>query len=181
MIHNVRGAGFILRRTITVAGSCARQANPGMHSMRRPQFIRSNTFRLGFAVAAVFASFRHLLFGFIYWKIDDYLMTRSDRVITAQLEVIAALSPERRRRRHRRASEAGCPRRAESPDCSMPDGKADCRQSRTVADRIRIDAPAQSVPIASDQSDGRTGRPRDPCGRAALANGDVLVVGTKCR
>ena len=41
--------------------------------MRQPQFIRSNTFRWALAVSAVFAVFVIVLFGFIYWKIDDYL------------------------------------------------------------------------------------------------------------
>ena len=64
--------------------------------MRQPQFMRSNTFHWAFMVGGVFAVFIIVLFGFIYWKIDDYLTARSDRVITAQLEGIAALPPERR-------------------------------------------------------------------------------------
>src|SRR5216683_7284844 len=64
--------------------------------MRQPQFMRSNTFHWALIVAGVFAVFIIVLFGFIYWKIDDYLTARSDRVITAQLEGIAALPPERR-------------------------------------------------------------------------------------
>src|SRR6202051_3149118 len=67
----------------------------GRHEpMRRPQFIHSNTFHWTLAVAAVFAVFVILLFGFIYWKIDDYLTARSDRVITVELDGIAGLSPE---------------------------------------------------------------------------------------
>src|SRR3977135_774630 len=68
----------------------------GDNSMRQPQFMRSNTFEWALMVAGVFAVFIIVLFGFIYWKIDDYLTARSDRVITAQLEGIAALPPERR-------------------------------------------------------------------------------------
>src|ERR1700694_6105467 len=75
-----------------------RQAKiPGGHNpMRQPQFIRSNTFHWAFMVAGVFAVFVIVLFGFIYWKIDDYLTARSDRVITVELESIASLPPERR-------------------------------------------------------------------------------------
>src|ERR1700692_598066 len=62
--------------------------------MRQPQFIRSNTFHWALAVAAVFAVFVTVLFGFIYWKIDDYLTARSDGVITVELDGIAGLSPE---------------------------------------------------------------------------------------
>src|ERR1700730_856591 len=64
--------------------------------MRQPQFIRSNTFRWAFMVAGVLAIFVTVLFGFIYWRIDDYLTARTDRVITVELDGIAGLSPERR-------------------------------------------------------------------------------------
>ena len=58
--------------------------------------MRSNTFHWAFMVAGVFAVFVTVLFGFIYWKIDDYLTARSDRVITAQMDRIAGLPPDRR-------------------------------------------------------------------------------------
>src|SRR6266852_5364696 len=65
-------------------------------AMRQPQFMRSNTFHWALMVAGVFAIFVIVLFGFIYWKIDDYLTARSDRAITVELDTIAGLSPERR-------------------------------------------------------------------------------------
>src|SRR6266852_9795490 len=82
-----------------MAGSIAPPLTSGMtsgrqDSMRQPQFIRSNTFHWALAVAAVFAIFVIVLFGFIYWKIDDYLTARSDRAITVELDGIAGLSPE---------------------------------------------------------------------------------------
>ena len=57
--------------------------------MRHLQFVRSNTFLWAFMVAGVFAAFILMLFGFIDWQIDGYLIARSDRVITAQLDGIA--------------------------------------------------------------------------------------------
>ena len=56
--------------------------------MRQPQFIRSTTFHWALAVAGVFAIFVIVLFGFIYWKTDDYLIARSDRMIARQLNDI---------------------------------------------------------------------------------------------
>jgi hypothetical protein len=47
-------------------------------------------------VAGVFAIFVIMLFGFIYWKTDQYLIARSDRMIASQMNVIAGLSSERR-------------------------------------------------------------------------------------
>jgi signal transduction histidine kinase len=64
--------------------------------MRQAQILRSNTFRRALAVAGVFAAFVIVLFGFIYWQTDQYLIARSDRMIASQLDVIAALLGERR-------------------------------------------------------------------------------------
>jgi signal transduction histidine kinase len=64
--------------------------------MRQPQFIRSTTFHWALAVAGVLAVFVIALFGFIYWKTDDYLIARSDTMIARQLNYIAGLPGERR-------------------------------------------------------------------------------------
>jgi signal transduction histidine kinase len=63
--------------------------------MRQAQIIRSNTFQWALTVAGVFAIFVIVLFGFIYWQTDQYLIARSDRMIARQLSVIAALPGER--------------------------------------------------------------------------------------
>jgi signal transduction histidine kinase len=76
---------------LTSVMACGRQ-----DPMRQPQFIRSNTFHWALAVAAVFAVFVIVLFGFIYWQTDDYLVARSDKMIARQLDFIAALPEERR-------------------------------------------------------------------------------------
>src|SRR5260370_17491515 len=81
----------------TCADVGVKQGHPGGEiPMRQPQFIRSNTFHWALMVAGVFAVFVIVLFGFIYWQIDDYLTARSDRVITLELEGVAGLSPDRR-------------------------------------------------------------------------------------
>jgi uncharacterized membrane protein affecting hemolysin expression len=64
--------------------------------MLQAQIIRSNTFHRALTVAAVFAVFVIMLFGFIYWQTDQYLIARSDKMIARQLNVIAALPGERR-------------------------------------------------------------------------------------
>lgn len=63
--------------------------------MRRAQILRSNTFHRALVVAGVFAIFVVALFGFIYLQTDQYLIARSDQMITRQLNVIAALPGER--------------------------------------------------------------------------------------
>ena len=63
--------------------------------MRRMEFIRSNTFLWIAAAAVALALFVAGLFAFIYWKIDDYLVMRSDRMIATQLDFMAELPPGR--------------------------------------------------------------------------------------
>jgi signal transduction histidine kinase len=46
-------------------------------------------------VAGVLAAFVIVLFGFTYWRVDDYLIARSDLMIARQLDFIAGLSGER--------------------------------------------------------------------------------------
>ena len=97
MIHNVRGAGFILRASWLVSVEVVGPAGIGRQgSKHQMQFIRSNTFHWAAGLAALFAAFVTILFGFIYFKIDDYLIARSDRMITTQVDFFAALSPDRR-------------------------------------------------------------------------------------
>jgi hypothetical protein len=84
-----------------LTGSDAQALTPSRASgrrdpMRQPQFIRSNTFHWALAVAGVFAVFVIVLFGFIYVKTDEYLVARSDRMITSQMNFIAGLPSERR-------------------------------------------------------------------------------------
>jgi signal transduction histidine kinase len=64
--------------------------------MLQVRLIRSSTFLWALAMAAAFALFVVGLFAFVYWKLDDYLITRSDRMITTQIRFIADLPPARR-------------------------------------------------------------------------------------
>ena len=64
-------------------------------SMRHAHIMRSNTFQWALAVAGMFAVFIIVLFGFIYWQTDQYLITRTDRMIAGQVDAIMALSGQR--------------------------------------------------------------------------------------
>jgi hypothetical protein len=59
------------------------------------QFIRSNTFQWTAGLAALFAIFVTAMFAFLYFKIDDYLILRSDRMITTQAGFFAGLPRDR--------------------------------------------------------------------------------------
>ncbi|MFL5239403.1 MAG: sensor histidine kinase [Rhizomicrobium sp.] len=79
-----------------IAPQTLSRKSAGRDPMRQAHIIRSNTFQWALAVAGVFAVFVIVLFGFIYWQTDQYLIARSDRMIASQLNVIAGLPNERR-------------------------------------------------------------------------------------
>lgn len=138
------------------------------------QFIRSNTFRWALAVAAVLAALVIGLFGFIYWKIDDYLITRSDRMILVQVDFIALLPPEQRITAvedHLKEDSRG----VQFAGLFDPKGGRLAGNLERVPEQLRIDDPAQSVQAKRIRRDLG-----DPVIRAIgrhLSNGDTLVVG----
>ena len=143
--------------------------------MRRPQFIRSNTFRWAFMVGGVLAVFVTVLFGFIYWKIDDYLTARSDRVITAELDGIAALSPERRLEAIDERLRQD-PRGVQLAAIFAADGHRITGNVESLPPRLQIDAPAQGVDVVrTDRSGSERQNVRAIARR--MRNGDVLVLG----
>jgi signal transduction histidine kinase len=142
--------------------------------MLQVQFIRSNTFRWALAVAAVLAIFIIALFGFIYVKIDHYLIDRSDRMIMTQADFIASLPPEHRPRAIQDHLDQDS-RKVQFAGLFDPTGNPLAGNLERVPDALRVDAPAQSVKAAQN------GRELvDPLIRAVgrrLPNGDALVVG----
>src|ERR1700682_2229231 len=122
--------------------------------MRQPQFIRSNTFRWAFMVAGVLAIFVTVLFGFIYWKIDDYLTARSDPVITVELDGIAGLSPERRVEAIDEKLRQD-PRGVQVAAIFAADGHRITGNLESLPPDFRIDAPAQGTDIIWVDLNGR--------------------------
>jgi signal transduction histidine kinase len=145
------------------------------HPMRQPQFMRSNTFHWAFMVGGVFAVFIIVLFGFIYWKIDDYLTARSDRVITAQLEGIAALPPERRLEAIDERLRQD-PRGVQLAAIFAADGHRITGNLESLPPDLRIDAEAQGADIIRTDRNGREHQTVRAIARR-MRNGDVLVLG----
>jgi signal transduction histidine kinase len=143
--------------------------------MRQPQFLRSNTFHWAFLVAAVFAVFIIVLFGFIYWKIDDYLTARSDRVITAERNGIADLPAERRLEAIAERLRLD-PRGVQLAAIFAADGHRITGNLESLPPDLRVDAPAQSADIVRIDPDHRE-RQRIRAIARRMQNGDVLVIG----
>src|SRR4030081_2501510 len=143
--------------------------------MRQPQFMRSNTFHWAFMVGGVFAVFIIVLFGFIYWKIDDYLTARSDRVITAQREGIPALPPERRLEAIDERLRQD-PRGVQLAAIFAADGHRITGNLESLPPQLRIDAPAQATDIIRTDRGARDHQDVRAIARR-MRNGDVLVLG----
>src|SRR6266576_2873092 len=175
------GSFFARYRSFPMApATCAavgvKQGHPGGEiPMRQPQFIRSNTFHWALMVAGVFAVFVIVLFGFIYWQIDEYLTARSDRVITLELEGIAGLSPERRLEAIDEKLRQD-PRGVQLAAIFAAEGHRITGNIESLPPSLRIDGPAQAAQIVKTNGKGREHQIVRAIARR-MRNGDVLVLG----
>src|SRR5260370_10826554 len=126
-------------------------------------------------VAGVFAVFVIVLFGFIYWQIDDYLTARSDRVITLELEGISGLSPERRLQAMDERLRQD-PRGGQLAAIFSADGHRTTGNIESLPPELRIDGPAQAANIVKTNGNGRQHQVVRAIAQR-VPNGDVLVIG----
>jgi signal transduction histidine kinase len=143
--------------------------------MRQPQFLRSSTFHMALIVAAVFALFIVVLFGFIYGKIDQYLTARSDAVITAHIDGLIELSPELRKAAIEERLKQD-PREVQIAAVFTADGRRITGNLDAMPTGLRIDGPAQRAVIPGEDP----GRLKSRVVRAIarrMSNGNILVVG----
>jgi len=126
-------------------------------------------------VAAVFAVFMIAMFGFIYWKIDGYLIMRSDRMLAQQLYFIAVL-PDSRRADAISDHLGQDSRGVQYAGLFDPAGNRLAGNLKELPQGFSVDGAAQAARVARvGQSSGG-----DPLVRAVgrrLENGDVLVMG----
>jgi signal transduction histidine kinase len=144
--------------------------------MRSPQFIYSTTFHWALTVAAVLAIFVTLLFGFIYWNTDKYLVARSDSMIAGILNIIAELPEERRLpaiSQHLKEDS----RSVQFAGLFDADGHRLGGNLEQMPPNLKLNNSAQSVPVVRMLRDGHE---QDQVIRAIatrLPNGNLLVIG----
>src|SRR5260370_29232780 len=143
--------------------------------MRQPQLIRSSTILWALMVAGVVAVFIMVLFGFIYWKIDDYLIARSDRVITVELDGISGLSPQRRLEAIEEKLRQD-PRGVQLAAIFAADGHPFTGNLESLPPHLLIHAPAQGTDIVRTDRGTRESQAIRAIARR-MRNGDVLVLG----
>src|SRR4029077_8387203 len=66
----------------------------GSCSVRLPDFARTTTFRWTLTVAGAFVLCILVLFGFVYWQTAAYMTSRVDGLLTEELNVVTASTPE---------------------------------------------------------------------------------------
>jgi signal transduction histidine kinase len=143
--------------------------------MRQAQIIRSNIFHRALTVAGVFAAFVIVLFGFIYWQTDQYLIARSDRMITRQLNVIAALAGERQLNaidEHLRQDSRG----VQYAGLFAADGSRITGNLEQLPAELKMDDSVQSLSVVRSLPASREIRVIRAIARR-VPNGDALVIG----
>jgi signal transduction histidine kinase len=143
--------------------------------MLQAPIIRSTTFRWTLAVAGVFAILVIVLFGFIYWQTDQYLVARSDRMIVNQLDVIAALPSERRLEAIGQDLKQDT-RGVHYAGLFGPDGRRITGNLEELPPELKLDDTAQSVSVIRLLPSGRHWHVIRATGRR-MSNGNALLIG----
>ncbi|HEY0910373.1 MAG TPA: two-component sensor histidine kinase, partial [Bradyrhizobium sp.] len=143
--------------------------------MRQVPIIRSTTFHWALAVAGVLAIFVIVLFGFIYWQTDQYLIARSDRMIVSELNAIAALPGERRLDAiddHLKQDSRG----VQYAGLFGADGRRIMGDLEQLPPELKLDDTAQSVSVVRLVPSGGEAHVIRAVARR-MPNGDALLIG----
>jgi signal transduction histidine kinase len=143
--------------------------------MLQAHIIRSNTFQRALVVAGVFAVFVIALFGFIYWQTDHYLISRSDKMIARQLNIIAALPGERRLDaidEHLRQDSRG----VQYAGLFAADGRRITGNLEQFPPELKMNESVQNLSVARTLPAGRETHVIRAIARR-MSNGDALAIG----
>jgi signal transduction histidine kinase len=142
--------------------------------VRLPEFVRTTTFRWTLAVAGAFVLCVVVLFGFVYWQTATYMTSTFDALLTGELQIIAADSPERRLTQidNRLRND---PRRVRITGLFAADGHRITGNIESVPPGLEPDVPANATIVRLDSG----GREREKVRVVArtLQSGEVLVIG----
>src|SRR5260221_9259965 len=144
-------------------------------SVRHEHIMRSNIFQWALAVAGMFAVFIIVLFGFIYWQTDQYLITRTDRMIAGQVDAIMALSGQRQLDaidEHLKQDSRG----VQYAGLFGADGRRIAGNLEQVPPGLTMNGSVQGVSIVRTVPAGRDTRVIRAIARR-MPNGDALIIG----
>jgi signal transduction histidine kinase len=143
--------------------------------MNFPEFVRTTTFRWAAAAAGAFATFVLVLFGFIYWKTDHYLVARSDHIIASQLHVMSGLPGERKRDiiQYQLSED---PRVVQFVGLFAPDGSRLAGNLDSLPSGLKLDDSVQNAALQRSGPNGVETRVVRAIGQY-LPGGELLVIG----
>jgi signal transduction histidine kinase len=143
--------------------------------MKLPEFMDLSIFRRTVLVAVSFATFTVALLGFVYLKTKDDLTRRSDRMIASQLDVLAALPPERRLEAIADRLKQD-PRRVQLVGLFDPGGRRLAGNVEHLPSALKIDAGVQSAVVDRMDPTGLKNQSVRMIGRS-LQIGGTLIIG----
>jgi signal transduction histidine kinase len=149
-------------------------AASGSSSVRLLDFACTTTFRSTLAIAGAFVLCTLVLFGFIYWQTAAYLTSSFDALITGELRIIAAESPERRLA-HINERLDNDPRRVRIAGLFGADGYRIAGNMESLPGGLTPDVPADAVVVRVDNQGRETEKVRLATER--LPDGEVLAIG----
>src|ERR1700674_3906391 len=143
-------------------------------SVHLPDFARTTTFRWTLAVAGAFVLSTLVLFGFVYWQTAAYLLSANDILLTEEMRVFAANTPDQR------LAEIDDRMRKDPPHIKVA-GLFGADRDR-IAGNIESPPPRLAPDVPTDAEVGRLdggGREMQKVRLAAhpLPSGEVLVIG----
>lgn len=143
--------------------------------MNLAEFASSSTFRAATVAAVALSVFVLVLFGFIYWKTDRLLVSRSDHVIALQLQTVAALPNERRLDAlHLQLSQDS--REVHFIGLFRADGSRVVGNLERPPASLRLDATVQTVEVIRQRPAGPEQLTVQAIGQQ-LPDGEILVIG----
>jgi signal transduction histidine kinase len=143
-------------------------------SVRLPDFLRTTTFRWTLAVASAFVLCTLALFGFVYWQTATYMTSTFDDLITGELRILAADTPEQRLVQiDKRLGDD--PRRIRIGGLFDADGHRITGNIESLPPGLAPDVPTNAVVVRVDNRGRETAKVRLETDR--LPSGEVLVFG----
>src|ERR1700719_5411515 len=143
-------------------------------SVPLPDFIRTTTFRWTLAIAGAFVLYTLVLFGFVYWQTAAYMISENDVLLTEELRVFAANTPQQRLAeiddRLRKD-----PRRIKIAGLFGADGHRIVGNIESLPSGLTPDIPAVAAVVRLEGGDRENQKVR--LAAHPLANGEVLVIG----
>jgi signal transduction histidine kinase len=145
-----------------------------LSSVRLPDFVRTSTFRWTLAVAGAFVIGTLLLFAFVYWQTAAYMTSSFDDLITGEMQIFAAETPERQLA-HVNERLENDPRRVRIAGLFGADGHRLAGNMESLPSGVTPDVPADVVVVRVSNR----GREREKVRLVTkqLPGGAVLAIG----